>query len=189
MIRLLTGTVHSQSSQSLILVVNGVGYEVHVPSTLLEECDESLTLHIYSHIREDRFDLFGFLTKEDLAFFEQLIGINGVGPKMALNLLSQNAERIKSAIVGEDAKTLTLTPGVGKKIAERIILELKNKIDALPTQSSAPNQNQYTPAREDAISALESLGYKRSHISSVFAKIETDKTQTEELIRVFLQHI
>lgn len=184
MIRFLKGTVHSTQDRTLILLVNGVGYEVYAPSAILAENDEELELFIHSHIREDAFTLYGFRTQRELEFFEMLLGINGVGPKMAITLLDLPIETIQHAVLSKDVATLTQTPGVGKKIAERIILELKNKVDQLPEGSSPRTHQSIHP---DVFDALESLGYKRSHIQKVLMDVEAEHHTVEDWVRSFLQ--
>lgn len=184
MIRLLHGTVHPCDELSLILMTNGVGYQVYAPTDVLIEQDEELTLHIYSHIREDRFELYGFRTAAEMAFFEKLLSINGVGPKMALAILCEPTQVIQTAIDEGDVKGLQRVKGVGKKLAERIILELKGKLD----WSSVGNPSRpQKPKHEEAIQALESLGYKRVHVSKTLSEMDESITQTEEIVRWFLK--
>lgn len=183
MIRLLQGTVQPCDELSLILVTNGVGYQVYAPTDVLIEQDEELTLHIYSHIREDRFELYGFRTSKELAFFEKLLSINGVGPKMALAILCEPTQLIQAAIDEGDVKGLQKVKGVGKKLAERIILELKGKLD---WDQVGPSKASVKPQHEEAIQALESLGYKRTHVSKVLDGMEVEIKTTEQLVRWFL---
>lgn len=183
MIRYLKGQVFDHDDSNIILLVNGVGYHVRVPKNLLEEKKE-LELYIHTHIREDAFSLFGFKTKQELAFFELLLTINGIGPKSAMDICCEPVDKIQNAIFSGNLATLTSIPGIGKKIAERMVLELKGKIT--PTDLNAAVNTQATgEVHPDVVSALENLGYKRNHIQKVLADvIETD---TEALIRVFLQ--
>ena len=184
MIRLLQGTVQNLEDRTIILFVNGVGYHVFITNNTNAKDDEEITLYIYTHVREDDIKLFGFRTKKELSFFELLLTINGVGPKMAMEILNEPPELIQNAIFKGDLHCLTKVPGVGKKIAERICLELKSKV--------SPTDKNYTPAKEvneDVIITLESLGYKRTHIKKVISEIKEDITETEELIRVFLQRV
>ncbi len=187
MIRLLKGTVHSVEERAIILFTNGIGYQVFVPTSLLEEHDEELTLFIHTHIREDQMTLYGFRTKNELNFFELVLTINGVGPKMALAILNEPAQTIQNAIFTGNITALTKVSGVGKKIAERIILELKSKV--LPTDLNEQQISSKQTENEEAIMALESLGYKRHHIQRVFSQFEEEITETEEIIRVFLKRV
>jgi len=183
MIRLLTGTVVATEKQSLILLVNAIGYQVFVPPSLLASENKELTLHIHSHIKEDQFSLFGFSQRNELEFFEQLLSINGVGPKMALSILDMPISTIQNAIVSEDVKTLSTVPGIGKKKAERIILELKNKIDPVAASESASS------IHPDVFITLETLGYKRHHVQKILSEVEEEIIDTEEWIRVFLKRV
>lgn len=192
MIRLLSGIVHSSEDRALVLLVQGVGYQVFVPDSHLEYLPEQeLTLHIHSHVREDSFTLYGFRTKKELNLFELLLTINGVGPKMALALLNESPASLEAAIFAGNLPALTRIPGVGKKIAERIILELKGKV--FPTEDAQFEQkNRSTsssPAQEDAILALESLGYKRHHIQNILTQLDEDIPEAEGLIKWFLGRV
>lgn len=187
MIRFLQGIVKSTEDRAIILFVNGIGYQVLVTNNLLIEPEEEIELYIHSHIREDQFTLYGFRTKKELNFFELLLTINGVGPKMALEILNENPEKIQNAILNKDIACLTKIPGVGKKIAERICLELQNKVMPENTDNYSP-----TPQREfdeTVIMTLETLGYKRNHINKVLSEIEEETKEAEELIRLFLQRV
>lgn len=187
MIRLLQGTVHARDERTIILFVNGVGYYVFVPNDVLVEEDEQITLYIHTHVREDDIKLFGFRTKNELKLFELLLGVNGVGPKMALEILNQPPEQIRAAIFNGDLTVLTKIPGVGKKTAERLCLELRNKIE--PVEATNYSHAQERDLDEEVIITLETLGYKRSHINKVLSSIEEEVTETEELIRIFLQRV
>ncbi len=183
MIRYLKGQVFDHDDSNIILLVNGVGYHVRVPKSLLEEKNE-LELYIHTHIREDAFSLFGFRTKNELAFFELLLTINGIGPKSAMDICCEPVDKIQNAIFSGNLATLTSISGIGKKIAERMVLELKGKIT--PTDlNAALSSSANSDVHPDVVSALENLGYKRNHIQKVLA--DATETDTEALIRVFLQ--
>jgi len=186
MIRLLQGTVYSRDERTIILLTNGVGYYVAIPSALHVEENAELTLFIHTHVREDTFALYGFRTKNELNFFEILLTINGIGPKMAMEILNEPPELIQNAILQENISALTKIPGVGKKIAERIVLELKSKLNATGINLSGKAYLQ-KGTNEDAITALEGLGYKRNHIQKVFGELADPPEKTEDLIRLFLQ--
>lgn len=189
MIRLLKGTVESKDDRTIILLVNNVGYLVFVTNEILASEESELSLFIHTHIREDELTLYGFRTKKELKFFELLLSVNGVGPKMALEILSTAAEKIQKAIFTGNIAMLTSISGIGKKIAERIILELKSKMcfSESPENEACRTANQ--EINEDAIITLEGLGYKRQHIQTVLANIEEDILETEDLIRLFLQRV
>lgn len=162
MIAHLRGKLLAKSPQSVIVEAAGVGYEVaiSIPTyTGLPGEGVEVALHIYTHVREEALALFGFADATEKQLFEKLISISGVGPSLALKVLSGlNAERLIAAIRGQDAATLTRIPGIGKKTAERLVLELKDKLDALGSAVVAGVQ---APVAEDVISALVNLGYPR----------------------------
>ena len=187
MIRLLQGTVFERTDKNLTLLVNGVGYDVTVPARMPFQTGNECTLHIHTHVREDTLALFGFENKNELAFFELLITVNGIGPKMALGILDQPVDAVQNAIFTGNIPKLTQTPGVGKKLAERLVLELKAKVD--PSNLAPLNAAFQSPSGldEDAIAALESLGYKRHHIQKVLSEVTIEVKNTEEVIRYFLQ--
>lgn len=186
MIRFLAGTVLDKEPRSLVLQTGGVGYLVTTPETLTALPGQDLSLWIHTHVREDTLALYGFGAKEDLAFFELLITVNGIGPKMAMEIMNEPAAVIQNAILSGNLPALTKISGVGKKLAERLVLELKGKV--VPGDVSTLNVKTAAVGLtdEDAVAALESLGYKRHHIQKVFGELNEELT-TEELIRVFLQ--
>ena len=162
MIAHLRGRLLSKTPQNVVVEAAGVGYEVtiSIPTfTALPAEGNEVSLLIYTHVREDALALFGFMSRTEKRLFEKLLSISGIGPKLAVTVLSGlPPERLISAIHGQDHATLTRIPGVGKKTAERIVLELKDKLDELgaPTASGIA-----TPVSEDVLSALVNLGYQR----------------------------
>src|SRR5918995_6052180 len=166
MIALLRGTLVDKAPNRLIVDVAGVGYDVQVPLStfyVLGESGAAVTLRIHTHVREDAIALFGFATALELDLFERLIGISGIGPKLALAVLSgiEPAELIK-AVRLQDVARLTAIPGIGKKTAERISLELKDRLPstmAVPGQAAAASGEDQL--RTDLLSALLNLGYPR----------------------------
>lgn len=188
MIRLLQGTVHERNEKNLTLLVNGVGYFVTIPARLELKSGMESTLHIHTHVREDALALFGFEKKNELDFFELLITVNGIGPKMALGILDQPIELIQNAIFTGNIPKLTQAPGVGKKLAERLVLELKGKVDPSDLSTIHSEKNSFG-VDEDAVAALETLGYKRHHIQRVLTELPEEATSTEAVIRYFLQRV
>lgn len=162
MIAHLRGNLLSKSPQSIIVEAAGVGYEVtiSIPTfTALPAEGAQVSLLIYTHVREDALSLFGFMDRTEKRLFEKLLSISGIGPKLAVTVLSGlPSERLIAAIHGQDHATLTRIPGVGKKTAERIVLELKDKLQEL---GSVPVAGSSTPITEDVLSALTNLGYQR----------------------------
>jgi len=185
MIRLLEGKIHSKEERSIILMVGGIGYQVYVPSSTLAETETEITLFVHSHIKEDQFTLYGFKANKELKFFELLLTINGVGPKMAMAILEEPADLIQNAIYTGNIKVLTKISGVGKKKAERMILELKSKVS--PTEGAAEYQED-TDINSDVMITLEGLGYKRNHITKILSTVEEKLEDEEAVIRYFLQN-
>jgi holliday junction DNA helicase RuvA len=179
MIASVAGVLVSKSPNMAVVDVHGVGYQVFIPlSTFykLPELGKPATLHIYTHVREDALQLYGFLKLEEKTVFLLLLGISGVGPKLALNILSglPIGELVKAIKDGNVTK-LSSIPGVGKKTAERLALELKERIgavlyDAVPTiEGTSPLQD--VPVSDDAVSALVNLGYKTPQAKEVVRKV------------------
>ena len=167
MIAFLRGRVLDKSPNRILIDVNGVGYDVHVPlSTYYDVGDagSEVSLRVYTHVREDALQLFGFLTPLEQLLFERLIGISGIGPKLAVAVLSGIGSReLVTAVQRADIARLTRIPGVGKKTAERIVLELKDRLGDVPAAPGAAGAQPSTGdrLRSDLVSALENLGYHR----------------------------
>ncbi len=197
MIAHLIGKLIYKSPDHSIVDVNGIGYKIFTPLStyyVLPKTGESVTLHIHTRVREDELKLFGFLTEEEQTIFEKLITINKVGPKLALGILSgMSPENLLTAIMSNDAARLSTIPGVGKKTAERLTLEMKDKLSDLTFEiehqldSKAP-EGFY----EDALSALVNLGYKKPQaeksLKSAYNKIGKDSS-LEELIKESLNNL
>lgn len=167
MIARLAGTVLEKHPMRVVIDVGGVGYDVHVPLSsfaAVGDAGSRLTLRVHTHVREDTLQLFGFLTPLEQLLFERLIGISGIGPKLAVSVLSGiDSRELVVAVRRADVARLIRIPGVGKKTAERIVLELK---DRLKDVAPAPEAEGAQPStgdrlRNDLISALENLGYHR----------------------------
>jgi len=187
MISCLRGRILEKHPQRLIVDVNGVGYDVQVPlSTFynLGDAGTDVTLRVHTHVREDALALFGFLTPLELELFERLISINGVGPKLALAVLSgiDSADLVR-AVRLQDVARLTTIPGVGRKTAERIALELK---DRLPKGLQADATKPRTPQdelKDDVISALLNLGYQRTAAEQVIEKAAADGGSIQDVLK------
>ena len=178
MIAALTGTLVGKSPQSLILDVHGVGYEVFTSLQTyyrLPEPKETVHLHIHTHVREDALNLYGFLGSEEKAAFLFVTSVSGIGPRLALALLSGLTVReLASAIRASDAKRLCAVPGVGQKTAARLILELQDKMATLAA-TEAPASAAREPAAtaaDDALSALVNLGYQPAAAREAIRQIE-----------------
>jgi holliday junction DNA helicase RuvA len=160
------GRLLRKEPQEAIVDVGGVGYRVAIPlSTFyrIGEPGDEVTLLTHTHVREDALALFGFLTAAEQALFERLIAVSGVGPKLALSILSGiEAPDLVTALRSSDLARLTRIPGVGKKTAERLVLELRDKVQGLAaTEEEAPATAPLSSAKEDLVSALVHLGYSR----------------------------
>jgi Holliday junction DNA helicase RuvA len=164
MIAQLRGRILRKSPQEVVIDVGGVGYRVTIPvSTFyrLGEAGAEVSLRIHTHVREDAFALFGFLSETEESLFARLIDVAGVGPKLAVNILSGiEAPELVDALRASDVARLTRIPGVGRKTAERLVLELKDKMPATLPAAEAPVPATGT-AKEDLLSALVHLGYSR----------------------------
>lgn len=163
MIAHLRGTLLSRHPARVVVEVHGVGYEVQVPVgtyAQLPNPGSEVALHVFTHVREDALNLFGFAAAAEKQLFEKLITVNGVGPKLALAILSGLApEELARALRAGDYARLTAVPGVGKKTAERLVLELRDKIAAGPDAEQGPAAPAAGSAAEDVVSALVNLGY------------------------------
>ncbi len=168
MIALLSGNIVHKSVNQIIVDVNGVGYRLLIPLSSFYSLPEegAVRLHVHTHVREDAISLFGFLTLEEKEMFVLLLTISGVGPKLALNILSNiPVNDLKSALIQGNVKQLSSLPGIGKKTAERLVLELKEKIPQGTIETTAAGEAPVKKAgtqREDALSALVNLGYKEN---------------------------
>ena len=172
MIARLSGKVLEKHPNRVIVDVSGVGYDVQVPLSTFYGCGEpgaGITLRIHTHVREDQLALYGFATELELVMFDKLIAVSGIGPKLALSVLSGIEPRdLAGAIQRNDFARLTAIPGVGKKTAERICVELR---DRLPKTIDASPASEADSAREDLISALTNLGYHRQPIEKALDKL------------------
>ena len=169
MIAHLRGKLALKDPARVVVDVNGVGYEVFVPLTTftaLPDAGSEVSIDVHTHVREDMIALYGFSTHRERIIFEKLMTISGIGPKLAVTILSGGSvEDLVSAIKRSDLARLTAIPGVGKKTAERIILELKDRLqdfaDAAPAKSAVES---------DVLSALENLGYLRAHAEAAMRR-------------------
>ena len=167
MIGFLRGRIADKQPNTLIVDVQGVGYEVHVPLSTFYDVGEvgaDITLRIHTHVREDALLLYGFLTELERQLFERLIGVSGIGPKLAIAVLSgMDPRELLSAVQRGDVARLTGIPGIGKKTSERIVLELRDRLAkiALGVPIDPVPPNGADRLRGDLLSALENLGYHR----------------------------
>lgn len=199
MIGFLRGLLAEKGDGYIVIDVNGVGYYVNVPansSAYLSQEGEEVTVYTSMIVREDDISLFGFSGKGELDLFKKLIGVSGVGPKAAVSILSSfTSDQLKEAIVFEDSKSLTRANGIGKKTAERIVLELKDKfstadgiIGSAADEIAAVDQA-FAGGRGEAINALIALGYSRGEATSALAGIKERDLSTEEYIKLALKNL
>jgi len=192
MIAHISGNVLSKSEKSLVIDVNGLGYSVQAPVALLESAELHLPieLHIHTIVREDDISLYGFENTEYLRLFKMLISVNGVGARIAMDCFASPIDVLKQAIIQGDIARLTQIQGIGKKTAERIILELKEKLISdgeitVPLETTAENQK----IEEEVLHALLGLGYHRGDIKRVLRSIKDPMKNSEEMIKYFLRHV
>ena len=189
MIASITGVLTEKSSNSVIIDVQGVGYQVHIPlSTFyhLPEISKLVTLKIYTHVREDALQLFGFLDPLEKKVFLLVLGISGVGPKLALNILSGlPLTGFIKAVMSRDVAKLASIPGVGKKTAERLALELKDRIGGIEIDPDKTVEDsemiQTSPMADDAVSALINLGYKSSQAKDAIRKVTSNNPDPDSI--------
>lgn len=187
MISYLKGTIIYNGPNWLILDISGIGYKVFSCNRqhITYNKGENKEFWIYHHIREDRQELYGFEKMEELQMFELLIDVNGVGPKMAMNIMSQiSPEEIRQAIEKSDSAIFSSVTGVGKKIAMKIILELKSKLKA----GEITNLGDFDQSSQELLEAMQSLGYKKQELIPLLAKIPHQLITVEEKVKWVLKN-
>ncbi|MCL2227883.1 MAG: Holliday junction branch migration protein RuvA [Oscillospiraceae bacterium] len=194
----LEGNVSIIGQNLAVIDINGAGYACMTTMNTLShlEVGKKARLYTYCNVKEDAFDIFGFYDLSEKRCFEQLLGVSGVGPKAALSILSSSTpENLALAIIGGDESALTVAPGVGKKLAQRIMLELKDKVSK---ETAALKSGGYVPPsgdagmpgakQRDAAAALAVLGYSQGEISAAMRNIDIAVLTVEEIIREVLKH-
>lgn len=195
----IEGQVSELEPGLAVLDCGGVGYGLNVTANTLAglRLGERAKLYVSESIGENNFDLFGFLEKSERRFFEMLISVSGIGPKAAMSILSHNTpEGLALAIISSNEKALTVAPGIGKKIAQRVILELKDKVSkemngsapTLPGVAAAPVQAGGS-AVNDALAGLTVLGYSSAEIAPVLKKLDTQDMTAEQIIKAVLKQM
>lgn len=196
MIGFLRGTLVLKSPPFLALEVNGVGYEIEAPMTTfygLPAVGDEILLYTHLAIREDAHILYGFSTERDRLLFRTLVKVNGVGAKLALTILSGlSVEQFQQCIQDNDVPSLVRLPGIGKKTAERLIIEMRDRLSAIGSVniSPAPDSDVHQPSsnpKQEATSALIALGYKPQDASRMIQAVSGDTLSCEEIIRHALQ--
>jgi len=188
MIAYLRGRIINKSLNFAVLEVSGIGYQIFAGENFLNELKIGEEAELYTHhqVREEASDLYGFKTMEDLELFTLLLSVSGVGPKSALGVISMaSAGDIKEAIIRGDANLLTKVSGIGKKTAERLVLELKTKILRSSNATLGPNSSSLVGS--DEIDALMSLGYSLSDARSAFNLVDPSLTDSGERVKAALK--
>ncbi|MEG0481354.1 MAG: Holliday junction branch migration protein RuvA [Clostridium sp.] len=197
MIAFVKGKVFDISEDHVIIDNNGIGYIIYMPLRDIEKIkkkDDEVLIHTYHYVREDGEMLYGFYNRESLHLFKNLIGVSGVGPKAGLSILSTvDATTLVIAVAGADDKTIAKAPGIGKKTAQRIILELRDKFKKLNIEEalplfSLPEEKVDTSKISEAIEALMALGYSKTEASNVVTGIDAAMS-LEDIIKEALKHL
>ena len=204
MISYIRGELCDIEEQKAIVDVNGVGYGIYMPQqalSLLPPMGQQVKIHTYLNIREDAMQLFGFLTKEDLNVFRLLIGVNGIGPKAGLNILScLSPDELRFAVLSGDAKAISATPGIGKKTAEKLILELKDKLnieDMLEHAAHGGDSEDLASGTDtasntmqaEAVQALTALGYGSAESLRAVKKSSPECPSVEDILKEALKFL
>lgn len=192
----IKGTLEEKSTDSIVVETAGIGYKIYVSEhtmAKLGEIGEKVKIYTHYHVREDNISLYGFMSNEELKMFELLLQVSGIGAKTAIAMLSNiTPSKFALAIISNDLKTLTKIPGIGNKSAQRMVLELKDKLKTQTAieddeEETIPNDN--SESINEAGQALQILGYNKSEISKVFDKFDTHNLSTEELIKEALKRL
>ena len=190
MIAYIKGTVDYISDQTVVIENQGIGYVISASSATLSRLPRNETVQIYTYmqVKEDGMSLFGFLSQEELQLFRLLISVSGIGPKVGMAILGiMSPAQIMAAIVNQDAAAFSKVPGVGKKTAQRITLELQDKIKA--TNQDEGTVTLASSEKQDAIEALLSLGYGRSESMKAVLAVATEDMAADQIIRLALKNL
>lgn len=196
----IKGELAEINSNHIVIETGGIGYQIFIPGQIfadLPRVGEEMKVYTYLYLREDAMILYGFLTKDDLELFKMLISVSGIGPKGGLAILSTlDADDLRFAILSGDAKTIAKAPGVGGKTAQRVILELKDKMsleEAFEKKSEHINQTKGSgsnPIRNDAVMALSALGYSSAESLKAVSAVEiTEEMDVEDVLKAALKHM
>lgn len=189
MLAYIKGKIISKHDQAVVVLVNNIGYLVHaVPDILVKPIETEVALHIHHVVREDSQDLYGFVTEQELLMFKTLISVSGVGPKTALGILSvTSVDNLKNAVASGDVKLLTTFSGIGKKTAERLLVELKDKIAVF----GLPDEKAVIAGGEDmeVLAALEQFGYSSTDARKVISDLPKDLTGVEIRLKAALKQL
>lgn len=186
--------------ESIVVEAGQIGYEIRMPANMLGRLGgigQSVKVYTYLHVKEDLMELYGFLSRDDLQVFRLLLGVNGIGPKGALAILTAlTPDDLRIAVLGEDAKAIAKAPGIGSKTAQRVILELKDRLSLVPVAGNASpaaqaiSQDSSSAVKAEAVQALVALGYSSSEAWKSVGKIELAPEMTvEELLKLCLKQM
>lgn len=202
MISYIRGELAAVEKDKVIVDVGGVGYGIYMPGqsmSMLPQTGNEVKIHTYLNVREDALQLFGFLTREDLEIFKLLIGVSGIGPKGGLSILSQlSPDELRFAVLSGDVKAISRTPGIGKKTAEKLIIELRDKMDIEEmlnhTSEEAPsgmnrNGGEMQEIQSEAVQALVALGYGSTESLKAVKQVDCDGKSVEEVLKEALKKI
>lgn len=201
MVSYVRGELVAIEEEKVIIDVNGVGFGIFMPAqsmNYLPMIGEEVRLHTYMNVREDAIQLFGFLTKDDLKVFKLVIGVSGIGPKGGLSILSQlSPDDLRFAVMANDAKAIAKAPGIGKKTAEKLIIELKDKLsieDVLnkvsESETTTVTANASNEIQAEAVQALVALGYGNTESMKAVKKVQMDEdTTVEEVLKLALKNM
>ena len=201
MISYVRGELVAMEKSKIIVDVNGVGYGIFMPEAsmgMLPQIGNEVKIHTYLNVREDAMQLFGFLTRDDLEIFKLLLGVSGIGPKGGLSILSKlTADDLRFAVLSGDAKAISAAPGIGKKTAEKVIIELKDKLDLEemlqgPSEQGTMVSSVDTGAnsvQSEAVQALVALGYGSTESLKAVKRVNLENATVEEVLKQALKHL
>lgn len=201
MISYIRGELVAVEKEKVIIDVGGVGYGIFMPESamgLLPQMGNEVKLYTYLNVREDAMQLFGFLTRDDLEIFKLLIGVSGIGPKGGLSILSKlTADDLRFAIMSGDSKAISAAPGIGKKTAEKVIIELKDKLDIeqmlnpsdSETKSAIKTDSSANEVQSEAVQALVALGYGSTESLKAVNKVNLENMTVEEVLKQALKNL
>lgn len=201
MISYVRGELVAMEKSKIIVDVNGVGYGIFMPEAsmgMLPQIGNEVKIHTYLNVREDAMQLFGFLTRDDLEIFKLLIGVSGIGPKGGLSILSKlTADDLRFAVLSGDAKAISAAPGIGKKTAEKVIIELKDKLDLEemlqgPSEQGTMVSSVDTGAnsvQSEAVQALVALGYGSTESLKAVKRVNLENATVEEVLKQALKYL
>lgn len=198
MIHFVRGSLEETGTDYVVLDNHGIGYLIYTPASVLDELPprgEMVHMYTYMYVREDQMNLYGFLTRDDLEIFKMLISVSGIGPKGALGILSTiSPNQFRFAVLAGDSKAISKAPGIGPKTAQKLIIELKDKLkleDAFEEESTSVQKNELAPnAQKEAMMALVSLGYSETEAYKALKKIDASPDMdSEALLKLALKQM